>query len=156
MKTNAARILDQANIKYRILTYHLPQEQFSAERAAALMQVPPDIVFKTLVLKGDRTGPFAACIPSPAELDLKAIARISGNKTADLLPLKDVLPVTGYMRGSVSPIGMKKKLQAYFHDSLLSHDEIGISGGKAGVEILLKPEDLISVTQAVVHPIIKR
>jgi len=147
MKTNAARILDAEGVAYQILTYTI-KDDFDAVTAAEVMGLQPEIVYKTLVVQGDRTGPIVALIPSNQQLNMKALCTASGNKSAAMYPLNQIQALTGYIRGGVSPLGMKKKLPTYIHDAALLHQEIGISGGKKGVEILLSPTDLSKVTQA--------
>ena len=148
VKTNAVRLLDEAGISCRLASYEVDEADLSAESVARKIGVPPAQVFKTLAVRGDKTGVLLALIASGTELDLKALASISGNKSCDLLPLKEVQPVTGYVRGGVSPLGTKKRLLVYLDRCALDHDEISISAGIRGTQILLAPADLARVTQA--------
>ena len=147
MKTNAVRLLDQAGVRYRLVEYAVDENDLSAETVAAKIGLPPAQVFKTLAVRGDRTGVLLALIPAGTELDLKAVAMFSGNKKCELLPLKEVQPVTGYVRGGVSPLGTKRKLPVYLDRSALAHGEISVSAGIRGTQILLAPDDLMRVTE---------
>lgn len=148
MKTNAARMLDQAKVPYRLVDYEVDESDLSAETVAAKIGLPEARVFKTLALRGDKTGVVLVLIPAGTELDLKAIAQASGNKSCELLPLKDVLPVTGYIRGGVSPLGTKKKFPTYLDESAMAFAEISLSAGVRGTQILMAPRDLQQVVQA--------
>ena len=148
MKTNAVRTLDQQKIAYRLAPYEVDEADLSAETVAHKIGFPPERVFKTLAAKGDKTGVLLAVIATPQSLDLKALAAVSGNKSCELLPLKDVLPVTGYIRGGVSPIGTKKRFPVYLDEAARPFDEISISAGMRGLQVLLNPEDLARVTGA--------
>lgn len=149
MKTNAARTLDANGIPYRAITYNL-KEEFNAVAVARLLNLAPEMVYKTLLVQGDRTGPLVAVIPSNQQLDMKAISAISGNKSVTMVSMDRIQALTGYVRGGVSPLGMKKKFPTYIDASVLSHNEVGISGGKKGVELILNGKDLCAVTQG--HP----
>lgn len=146
MKTNAARILDARGIPYKLLSYSI-QGEFDGIKAAEALGLPAETVFKTLILTGDRTGPLAACLPVDAQLSMKLLSVASGNKAVAMLPPGQVPAVTGYVRGGVSPIGMKKKLPVFIDDSCLLHPEIGVSGGKKGVELLLAGTDLCAAAE---------
>lgn len=148
MKTNAARMLDAARVAYRLMQYEIDEENFNAATAADKLGLPAASVFKTLVLKGDRTGPLVICLPADLELNLKSAAAASGNKSVAMVPVSDILSLTGYVRGGVSPLGMKKKFPTFIHHTVLELDQVGISGGKWGLEIVLSGSDLIAVTQA--------
>lgn len=148
IKTNAVRLLDEAGIIYRRATYEVDESDLSAETVARKIGLPPAKVFKTLAVRGDRTGVLLALVAADAGLDLKALAAASGNKGCELLPLKEVQPVTGYVRGGVSPLGTKKRLPVYLDRSALDRDEISISAGVRGTQVLLAPADLARVTQA--------
>ena len=148
MKTNAARMLDQAHLPYRLVEYEVDEADLSAETVASKIGLPEARVFKTLALRGDKTGVLLVLIPAGTELDLKAIAQASGNKSCDLLPLKEVLPVTGYVRGGVSPLGTKKRFPVYLDASAMTHEEISLSAGVRGTQILMAPSDLQGVVQA--------
>lgn len=142
-KTNAARLLDKAKIHYELISYEVDESDLSAIHVAAQLNEPIELVFKTLVLKGDKTGHFVCVIPGAEELDLKKASKISGNKSCDLIPMKELLSITGYIRGACSPIGMKKHFPTYIHESCLTLAKIYISAGKRGLQILVAPQDLI-------------
>lgn len=136
-KTNAARILDKEKIPYQLIAYEVDEDDLSARHLAEQLGQDLDRIFKTLVVRGDRTG-FAVCvIPGGMELDLKKAAKASGNKSCSMLPLKELQPVTGYIRGGCSPIGMKKHLSTYIHKSALDCPEIYVSAGLRGLQLLL-------------------
>lgn len=147
-KTNAARLLDQAKIAYELIPYACDEHDLSATHVAETLHEPIEQVFKTLVLKGDKTGYFVCVIPGDAEVDLKKAAKVSGNKKCDLIPQKDLLPLTGYIRGGCSPIGMKKHYPTYIHETSLEHDHIFISAGQRGLQLKIKSSDLIQITKA--------
>lgn len=146
-KTNAARILDQAKIAYKIRTYEVIGEHQSALEVAKAINVAPSKIYKTLVLKGQKDPFLVAVIPSDANLDFKKIARVSGNKHCEMLPLKDLLATTGYIRGGCSPIGMKKHFPTYIEELASLEDTIIISAGKKGIQLELDPEDLLNVIE---------
>ena len=148
MKTNAARILDRAGIAYELLEYAVDQSDLSAPHVAAAVGLPPEQVFKTLVARGDRSGVVLAVIPASAELGLKALAAASGNKNIDLVPLKEVLVLTGYIRGGVSPIGTRKPYPVFLDETADLWDQIAVSAGRRGCQLLLAPADLVRVTEA--------
>ena len=148
-KTNAARLLDRAKIAYELVPYRVDEEHLAATHVAEELGEDIGSVFKTLVLRGDRTGYFVCVVPADHEVDLKAAARVSGNKKADLIPMKELLPVTGYIRGGCSPIGMKKTFPTYIHSSCLEQPEIYVSAGVRGLQIRIAPEALIAYTHAV-------
>lgn len=147
-KTNAVRTLDQAQIVYQLAPYDVDEDDLSAETVAAKIGWPPEKVYKTLALKGDKTGVLLAVIATPQTLDLKALAAVSGNKRCEMLPLADVLPTTGYIRGGVSPIGTKKKFPVYLDESAKAFEAISISAGTRGLQVLLSPLDLATVVGA--------
>ena len=153
VKTNAARLLDAAGIKYELIPYSWTEEGLSAQHVAAELGEPIEQVFKTLVLKGDRTGEFVCVIPGDMEVDLKVAARISGNKSCDMLHLKDLLPTTGYIRGGCSPIGMKKPFPTFIFESALLYDYIYISAGQRGLQIRISPEELIDFVGMKIYPL---
>lgn len=142
-KTNAARLLDRAKIKYELVPYEVDENDLAATHIAS--QLGEDIrqVFKTLVLKGDKNGHFVCVVPGDAEVDLKKAAKVSGNKKVDLIPMKELLPTTGYIRGGCSPIGMKKSFPTFFHNSCLDYDYIYVSAGVRGLQLKVSPEELI-------------
>jgi Cys-tRNA(Pro)/Cys-tRNA(Cys) deacylase len=153
-KTNAARLLDKAGISYTLIPYQVDETNLGAEHVAGQLNEPVDKVFKTLVLKGDKTGYFVCVIPGDQEVDLKKAAKISGNKKCDMIPMKELLPVTGYIRGACSPVGMKKPFPTYIHQSCLSHEQIYISAGKRGLQLYLSPGDLISLVKAQIETLV--
>lgn len=142
-KTNAARLLDRAKIAYELIPYTVDEQNLAATHVAEQLGEDIACVFKTLVLHGERSGYFVCVIPGDKEVDLKAAARISGNKKADLIPMKDLLGVTGYIRGGCSPIGMKKAFPTYFHITAVDHPYIYISAGIRGLQLKLEPQKLI-------------
>lgn len=146
-KTNAMRLLDKNKLTYRVLEYKVDEENLDAVHVAQSVGMPPGQVFKTLVARGDKTDVVVAVIPGDEELDLKALARESGNKSVAMLPLKEVLPVTGYVRGGVSPLGMKKTYPTYVDEKAKNWQEISISAGQRGYQIIMAPEELIKVVQ---------
>jgi Cys-tRNA(Pro)/Cys-tRNA(Cys) deacylase len=153
LKTNAARLLDAAGIQYELIPYAFTEDDLSAQHVAAELGEDIDRVFKTLVLRGDRTGCFVCVIPGDFEVDLKVAARISGNKSCEMLHLKELLPTTGYIRGGCSPIGMKKPFPTYIHESALLYDFIYISAGQRGLQLRLAPQDLIRFVGAELYPV---
>lgn len=146
-KTNVARILDGLKITYELREYKVDESDLGAENLAKKINVPLAQVFKTLVVSGDKTGVLLACIPGGAELDLKALAAVSGNKKVDMVPLKDVQKLTGYIRGGVSPLGTKKQYAIYIDNSVMACSYISISAGIRGCQILVSPDDLVSATK---------
>jgi len=144
-KTNAARLLDKAKIAYELISYTVDESDLSAVHVAAQLNEPIEKVFKTLVLKGDKTGYFVCVIPGAEELDLKKAAKVSGNKKCDLIPMKELLSVTGYIRGACSPVGMKKVFPTYIHETCLNFDRFYVSAGQRGLQIHLAPQDLIDL-----------
>lgn len=149
-KTNAARLLDRAGISYELVPYAVDEAHLAATHVAEQLNEPIELVFKTLVLKGDRTGHFVCVVPGDHEVDLKAAARVSGNKKADLIPMKELLPATGYIRGGCSPIGMKKHFPTFIHETAVSYPFIYISAGVRGLQLKLAPHDLIGYVAATV------
>ena len=148
IKTNAARLLDKAKIKYELILYEVDETDLSAVHVAQQLREPVELVFKTLVLKGDKTSYFVAIIPGAEELDLKKAAKISGNKNCDMIPMKELLPVTGYIRGACSPVGMKKAIPSFIHSTCLLYENIYISAGIRGLQLKLNPNDLIGYINA--------
>jgi Cys-tRNA(Pro)/Cys-tRNA(Cys) deacylase len=147
-KTNAARTLDSLNIDYKLCEYEVDESDLSAESVARKVNLPLAQVFKTLVARGDKMGVFLACIPGGMELDLKAVAEISGNKRVEMVPLKEVQPLTGYVRGGVSPIGTKKRYPVYLDESAMTFPFISVSAGVRGSQIFIRPGDLAKAVQA--------
>lgn len=152
-KTNAARLLEAAGIHFELIPYEYTEEDLSAQHVASELGEPIDQVFKTLVLKGDKTGFFVCVIPGDFEVDLKLAASISGNKNCEMLHVKDLLPTTGYIRGGCSPIGMKKPFPTFIHESAFLYDYIYISAGVRGLQIKIDPKDLFQHIQAKLYPI---
>jgi len=147
-KTNAARILDAAGVSYELREFPVDESDLSAPHAAEALGLPPHQVFKTLVARGDRTGVLLAIIPGDTELNLKALAAASGNRKVELVAVKEVLGLTGYIRGGVSPIGGKKSYPAYLDHTAIGWDRIAMSAGVRGCQMLLNPEDLARVIGA--------
>ncbi len=148
VKTNAARMLDAAGIHYELREYTVDEDDLSAPSVAAKIGMPPEQVFKTLVARGDRSGVLIACIPANAELDLKALAAASGNKKVELVAVKEVLGLTGYIRGGVSPIGTRKLYPFYLDETAVLWDAISVSAGVRGCQLVLAPDDLTRVLDA--------
>ena len=147
-KTNAARLLDKAKIAYELIPYEVDEKDLSAIHVAASLGEDIEQVFKTLILHGDKTGYFVCVIPGEHEVDLKLAAKVSGNKKCDLIPMKELLPLTGYIRGGCSPIGMKKPFPTYIHENCLQFSYIYISAGQRGLQLKLNPKDLIKEVHA--------
>lgn len=148
MKTNAIRLLDTLQIPYELREYEVDPEDLSAETVARKIGLPPEQVLKTLVAKGDRNGVCLAVIPGNSELDLKSLARMSGDRKIELAPLKEVQPLTGYIRGGVTALACKKEYPVYLDETALLFEVISISAGVRGTQILLKPEDYIRAVRA--------
>lgn len=147
-KTNAIRLLEQLNIPYKLREYDVDENDLSAEHVAETLGISPEKIYKTLVLKGQNHSILVAVIPGNAQLDLKKTAKVSNNKNCDMLPPKDLLANTGYIRGGCSPLGMKKKFPTYIEEMALLEEEITISAGKKGWQIIIKPKDLASAIDA--------
>ena len=147
-KTNAARLLDREKIAYRLIPYRVDENDLAAVHVAAELDEPVERVFKTLVLRGDRHGILVCVIPGDGELDLKKAARASGDKSVAMLHMKELLPVTGYIRGGCSPIGMKKRFPVFIHSSCMDFETIYVSAGVRGLQIEIAPADLVRVTAA--------
>ena len=153
-KTNDARKLDELKIEYKIVEYPVDEEHLDAIHVAQEVGMPPAQVFKTLCVRGDKNGVMFAVIPGDGELDLKALAKVSGNKRAELVALKEVLPLTGYIRGGCSPLGAKKNYPVYMDASCNNWPEIAISAGQRGMQLVAAPADLQRATNATVVPLI--
>jgi len=147
-KTNAVRILDQHKIDYELFEYEVDENNLGAEVVATKIGQPIEKVFKTLVLTGDKTGVIVAIIPGSLEVDLKNLASLSGNKKCQMVPLKEVLSLTGYIRGGVSPIGMKKNYPTFIDSSCNSFERIFVSAGIRGLQLHISPHDLSKITNA--------
>lgn len=143
-KTNAARLLDRAKIPYGLIPYEYDENDLAAQHVAEALGEDINCVFKTLVLHGDKCGYFVCVVPGNCEVDLKKAAKTAGAKKADLIPMKELLPLTGYIRGGCSPIGMKKPFPTFFHSTALDFDEIYVSAGQRGLQFRISPTDLIS------------
>lgn len=143
-KTNAMRQLDAAKIPYEVLTYEVDESDLSGTHIAQEVGLPMEMVFKTLVAKGDKTGYIVFCIPVDREIDLKRAAARTGNKRVEMIHVKELLPLTGYIRGGCSPIGMKKKFPTYFHASAAALEKITVSAGVRGAQLLIDREVLVT------------
>lgn len=152
-KTNAARLLDAAKIEYELIPYDYTEEDLSAQHVAAELGEDIETVFKTLVLRGDRNGYFVCVMSGDLEVDLKVAARISGNKSCEMVHVRELLPLTGYIRGGCSPIGMKKAFPTFVYESALLFDHIYISAGVRGLQLKIAPRDLIDFVGAAIYPL---
>jgi Cys-tRNA(Pro)/Cys-tRNA(Cys) deacylase len=150
VKTNAARILDSLGIRYELRDYQVDEEDLSAESVARKVGLPPEQVFKTLVARGDRQGVCFAVVPANAQLDLKALAKLAGDRKTDTVPLKEVQPLTGYVRGGVTALGAKKDYPVYADETIELFDLVSVSAGVRGTQILLAPADYLRATKALV------
>lgn len=148
-KTNAARILDSLGIKYQIHTYPVDEDHLEATHVAEEVGQPVERVYKTIVLRGDKTGPIVCVVAADKEVNLKLAAKASGNKSVSPLPLKDLLATTGYIRGGCTAIGMKKKYPVYASEEILEHPTIFVSAGQRGMQLELKPDDYMRAAEAV-------
>ena len=153
MKTNAARLLDSLGIAYELRTYEVDPEDLAAETVAAKVGLPPGQVFKTLLARGDRNGPCFAVIPGNYELDYKRLAALSGDRKVELVSLKEVQPLTGYIRGGVTVLGAKKDYPVFADETIELWDVISISAGARGTQILISPADYLAITKASVGEI---
>jgi Cys-tRNA(Pro)/Cys-tRNA(Cys) deacylase len=149
-KTNAARLLDKAGLQYKLIPYEFDENDLAAQHVADSLGQDIARVFKTLVLHGDKTGHIVCVVPGNCEVDLKALAKVSGNKKVEMILMKDLLQVTGYIRGGCSPIGMKKRFPTYFHSTATEHKTIFVSAGVRGLQIEISPTDLIAFVGGVV------
>jgi Cys-tRNA(Pro)/Cys-tRNA(Cys) deacylase len=147
-KTNAARLLDAAGIKYKLAEYEINENDLSAVSLARKIGQDVEQIFKTLVLRGDKTGVFVCVVPGDTEVDLKKAAKVSGNKNCAMVQQKELLGLTGYIRGGCSPLGMKKPYPIYIHETCQLFDQIFISAGQRGLQLKLNPEDLVLMTGA--------
>ncbi len=145
-KTNACRILDQLGVKYETRDYEVDPNDLAAETVAAKIGMPPEQVFKTLAVKGDRNGVCVAVIPGKYELDFKALARVTGDRKVEMVPLKDVLNVTGYIRGGVTALGMKKDYPVVIDETMQLWDQVSVSAGQRGTQIIIAPDDYQKAT----------
>ena len=154
-KTNAARLLDAAKIHYKLIPYEFDPEDLAAQHVADSLGEDINRVFKTLVLEGERVGHFVCVIPGNAEVDLKKAAKVAGAKKADLIPMKQLLPLTGYIRGGCTAVGMKKPFPTFIHSSALDFDSIFVSAGQRGLQLKLNPDDLIAYVGATIADLTK-
>ena len=155
VKTNGVRLLERLGVPFEVRQYEVDPEDLSAETVARKVGMPPEQVFKTLVARGDKHGVCLAVVPGNCELDLKALARTTGDKKIDTVPLKDVEPLTGYIRGGVTALGCKKDYPVYLDETAQLFDVISISAGLRGLQVLLAPDDYLRVTNAKLAPIAK-
>lgn len=153
-KTNAARLLDKQQITYALIPYVVDETDLSAIAVAAKLGQDIEQVFKTLVLRGDKTGVFVCVIPGGEEVDLKKASKASGNKNCAMVPMKEILELTGYIRGGCSPLGMKKKYPTYIDESCTLYDHIFISAGVRGLQIEIAPNDLINAAECQVGDLV--
>ena len=147
-KTNVRRLLDAAKIPYEAKEYQVDENDLSGSHAADLMGADHGSMFKTLVLKGEKTGYLVCCIPVDGEVNLKKAAKAAGDKKVEMLHMKDLLPVTGYVRGGCSPIGMKKRFPTYIDESALAYEKIAVSAGMRGHQVVVSPRDLAAYVGA--------
>ena len=147
-KTNAARLLDQLKIAYELIPYEVDENDLGAAHIAEQLGQPIERLFKTLVLRGDKTGLFVCVIPGAEEVDLKKAAKVSGNKKVDLIPMKELLPLTGYIRGGCSPVGMKKPFPTYIDEACILYDYIYVSAGVRGLQFKIDPQALVAFVGA--------
>ncbi len=154
-KTNALRKLDQAKIAYRIETYPVDDRDLSGKHVLEFVDMNPEKIFKTLVLKGEKVGYIVICIPILKEIDLKKAARAVGDKKIEMIPMKDLLNVTGYIRGGCSPVGMKKKFKTYFDDTIETLDEVAVSAGHRGMQMILNPKELVAYVDGMLVDVCK-
>ncbi|MCI5480815.1 MAG: Cys-tRNA(Pro) deacylase [Lachnospiraceae bacterium] len=154
-KTNAMRQLDSAGISYRTMEYEVDESDLSGVHVAAQLGQPCEQIFKTLVLKDEKGEHYVCCIPVDQELDLKKVAKACKTKKVEMLPMKELLPTTGYIRGGCSPIGMKKKFPTYIDETAVLFDEIAISGGIRGEQIFIHPETLAAFVQGEFSDLVK-
>lgn len=154
-KTNAARILDDLGIEYKLIEYAVDEEHLDGVHVAQEVGLPAEQVFKTLCVHGDKNSVLFAVIPANGEVDLKKLAKISDNKRCELVALRELLPLTGYIRGGCSPLGAKKTYPVYLDETCILFEQIAISAGQRGLQLFLKPDDLVRATKAVVGEITK-
>ena len=151
-KTNAARLLEAAGVQFDLIPYEVDEENLDAGHVAAQLGEPLETVFKTLVLRGDRNGLFVCVMPGDMEVDLRVAARISGNKSATMIHVRELQPLTGYIRGGCSPVGMKKQFPTFIYESALLYDYVYVSAGVRGLQLRIRPADLIDFVGADIYP----
>ena len=147
-KTNAMRLLESAQIEYRALEYEVDENDLSGMHIAHQLSMDPDMMFKTIVARGEKQGILVFCIPVSCEIDLKKAAQAAGDKRVELLPVKELLGITGYIRGGCSPVGMKKKFPTFIDETCLIFDQITVSAGVRGCQLLLDPAKLVEFLDA--------
>ncbi|MBO4401102.1 MAG: Cys-tRNA(Pro) deacylase [Selenomonadaceae bacterium] len=155
-KTNAARILDRLKIPYEIKTYDVDEDDLSAVHVAETAGIDIATVFKTLVTRGDKTGVIMAVINGADEINLKLLAKASGNKSVEMIHLNELLPLTGYVRGGCSPLGAKKDYPVFIDSKALAHEKISVSAGMRGMQLILTPQDLLKATRATVADLVEK
>src|SRR4030095_15840092 len=155
MKTIAARMLDQLKIDYELRAYEAGEDELDAVSVARKVNMPPEATFKTLVTRGDKTGVILACVPGDAEWYFKKFAAATGNKKVELVAVKEIQSLTGYIRGGVSPLGSKKKYPLYLDESALTFERISVSAGQRGLQMILAPGELQRATQAALTELAK-
>ena len=148
MKTNAVRLLERAGIPFELHAYRVDDDHLTAEEVAAALAMPPEMVFKTLIARSDRSGHLFALIPAGTEIDFKLLAEASGNNRVEMVPLRQVLELTGYVRGAVTPLAAKRAYPVFIDETVELWPVVSISGGTRGLQILLAPIDLLRVTSA--------
>lgn len=153
-KTNAARLLDQMKVAYDLIPYEVDENNLGAQHIAEQLGQPIERLFKTLVLRGDKLGLFVCVIPGAEEVDLKKAAKVTGNKKVEMIHVKELLPLTGYIRGGCSPIGMKKALPTWFHESIVQYDHVFCSAGQRGLQFRIAPRDLVDAARGQLADII--
>ncbi|MBR5332249.1 MAG: Cys-tRNA(Pro) deacylase [Muribaculaceae bacterium] len=154
-KTNVARLLDKAKIPYELVPYTVDENNLAADHVAEELGEDINQVFKTLILHGDRSGHFVCVVPGNTEVDLKKAAKVAGAKKAEMIAMKELLPLTGYIRGGCSPIGMKKPFPTFFHESALNFDVIYVSAGVRGLQLKINPQDLIGYVKATITDLVQ-
>jgi Cys-tRNA(Pro)/Cys-tRNA(Cys) deacylase len=154
-KTNAARFLDGLGTPYELLTCQIDPADLSAETAAVALGLPPEMVYKTLLLRGSDSTLLEACLPADRELDLKALAKAAGLRSAALAPLKELFPLTGYRRGGCSPFGGKRRFPLFVHEDVVLLDKMAVNAGAVGLMFLMKPDDFLRAGEGVLAPIVK-
>jgi Cys-tRNA(Pro)/Cys-tRNA(Cys) deacylase len=155
VKTIAARMLDQLKIDYELRAYEVREDELDAVSVARKVNMPPEATFKTLVARGDKTGVILACVPGDAELDFKKLAAATGDKKVEMVAVKEIQSLTGYIRGGVSPLGSKKKYPLYIDRSAFDHERVSVSAGRRGLQMILAPQDLQRAADAIIADLAK-
>lgn len=156
IKTNVLRLLDQAKIKYDVKTYEYDEDHLSGSHIVDQVDIKQEDIYKTLVLESDKKEYLVCVIPVLETIDLKKLAKLSHHKKVEMIPMKDLLNLTGYMRGGCSPIGMKKKFLTYYDESIRRKRPIAVSAGKRGIQVILDSEDLVAYTQGIIGDVLKK